>query len=396
MFGRHPAQNPGIKLHCALHIIFNGANVRSACPVDSYSHGSVSGVPRKGFHSVRGRRTRDQLRQHIGAKPGLVTEVRMQLVYYKSSVPNFGDDLNPEIWPSLRPELFEIKDNRAFVGIGTIIGRDFDKSLSLNIFASGIGNNPADSWKERDTNYICVRGPLSAKLLGLPDTTALTDGAVVLPQVAGYPKSATSGGRPLVVPHWESFHAPGWEEVAQITGYDLLDPRCDPLTAATRISSASAVLTESLHGAVLADLYDIPWSVFIPSKNFGVAKWVDWSLSLERQFDATPIPPPHVKLLEKYGRRPEPYGKAITFTPEDAINDPRLGADGPARPKSLVGRAKDLFKSAGGLGLVYDCSPARTAEYLIEMNAKLQTPSPRRLIERRQAEMLDRLFAIKP
>lgn len=319
----------------------------------------------------------------------------MELIYFKSTVPNFGDDLNPEIWPVLRPDLFEKKDGRGFVGIGTIIGRAFDESLDLTVFASGTGNNPFNAWDHRKVDYACVRGPLSAKMLKLDPKTAITDGAVVLPHVPGFPKKAAGGGKPLIIPHWESFHAPGWEDVARLTGYDLLDPRIDPFKAAEIITSASLVLTESLHGAILADMYGIPWSVFIPSKNFGVYKWVDWAMSLERSFRATIIPPPNAALLVKYGKRPEAYGTTVAFDVDDAMGDPRILADKPWAKQSLSGTIKTALKKSGLLNPMYGCSPERTAEHLVKMAANLETPTPAKLISSRADEMLSRLHAVK-
>ncbi len=320
----------------------------------------------------------------------------MELLYFKSKMPNFGDDLNPVVWPVLRPDLFESSDGRGFVGIGSIIGFNFDEAFKLTVFSSGTGYEAINKWSHREVNYVCVRGPLSARFLGLDAGIALTDGAIVIPHVEGFPKKALGGGNPLIIPHWESLLEPGWEDVARLTGFDLLDPRCDPYVAAQTIASASIVLTESLHGAIVADLYGIPWSAFITSKNISVPKWLDWLMSLNRSFTATNIPPPNPRLLEKHGRRNETYGQPVTFDIEAALNDPRLkAASGSPGKISAAARLRALAKSTGLLSLRYNCSPERTAEYLTRMVSNIGDPTPQAITESKADEMLSRLNAIK-
>lgn len=319
----------------------------------------------------------------------------VELIYFKSTVPNFGDDLNPVVWPVLRPDLFEKEDGRGFVGIGTIIGRKFNENLNLTVFSSGTGYDTVNAWSHRKVKYVCVRGPLSAKLLKLDPRTAITDGAIVLPHVPGFPEKAKGGGRPLIIPHWESFHAPGWDEVARLTGFNLLDPRNEPHFVAETIASASLVLTESLHGAILADLYGVPWSVFIASKNFSVYKWVDWAQSLERTFRATIIPAPHASLYVKYGKRAEPAGTLLTFDEAAAVADPRISSHRGGGSPSLTARLKTAVKQSGLLNPLYGCSPERTAEHLTKLATQVETPTKASLSASRADEMLSRLHALK-
>ena len=216
----------------------------------------------------------------------------MKLVYYRKQVPNFGDDLNAALWPALAPGLFDDDPEVGFVGIGTIIGMPCGGLRRLHVFSTGIGNDRPEAWRGKQVEYWCVRGPISARMLDLPADRAITDGAILTPLVEGFPKAATGTGGTLVIPHFETLDHPGWPEVAKLTGYELLDPRADPRSVIARIAGATLVLTESLHGAILADVYGIPWMAFATSKNFGVTKWVDWTHSIGLEFDLAMIPPP--------------------------------------------------------------------------------------------------------
>lgn len=52
----------------------------------------------------------------------------MKLVYAKLENGNFGDDLNPYLWPRLFPQAFLSDDAIDCVGIGTILSRMIDRS----------------------------------------------------------------------------------------------------------------------------------------------------------------------------------------------------------------------------------------------------------------------------
>ena len=118
----------------------------------------------------------------------------MQLVYYhRKGVPNFGDDLNVVLWKGLAPDLFDDDLKIGFVGIGTIIGMPCGEVQRLHVFSSGIGYDRPEGWRGKQVEYWCVRGPISAHVLGLPEDRAITDGAILTPLVEGFPKAATGG-----------------------------------------------------------------------------------------------------------------------------------------------------------------------------------------------------------
>jgi hypothetical protein len=317
----------------------------------------------------------------------------MRLLYYRSSVPNFGDDLNGVLWPTLEPELFAAAGDESFVGFGTIVGMPFcDAPQRLNVFSSGVGNDPVDGWKHHAVRYWCVRGPLSALALGLGPEVAIADGAILTPLAAGFPPRATGGVGTLVIPHWTSLSAPGWPEATAMCGLELLDPRASPQCVVSRIASARLVLTESLHGAILAEAYGIPWLAFSASGNLNVAKWLDWSLSLGRDLEIAIAPAPDIRLAAQYGR---PRGASLArlrFGPDDmrAQIEARRGVTA-RRPRKLRQAARDIAARSATVGRLLGYTPARTAEALATLATLEPVPPSRGVVERLQQRLVERL-----
>jgi succinoglycan biosynthesis protein ExoV len=316
----------------------------------------------------------------------------MQLVYYRKQVPNFGDDLNASLWKGLAPVLFDDDAETGFVGIGTIIGMPCGGLRRLHVFSSGIGNDLPERWRDKQVEYWCVRGPVSARMLDLPADRAITDGAILTPLVEGFPKAATGTGGTLVIPHFQTLDHPGWPEVAKLTGYELLDPRGDPGSVIARIAAAKLVLTESLHGAILADVYGIPWIAFATSKNFGVTKWVDWTHSLGLEFDLTMIPPPNPGPVLAFCRPPAPFGQTVRFDIEAAFArfDERVLPD----RLTLKTVLKGLVKRSPLIRPFLGFSASRTAEALQRLAGTPPALSAEPVRRELRDRMMERLAAL--
>lgn len=294
----------------------------------------------------------------------------MQLVYFKTNVPNFGDDLNLDIWPALAPGLFEGDEpGRDFTGIGTILGRPGIRGPRIDVFSTGAGNDPMSYWATREVTYHCVRGPVSTHICRLPQDRAVTDGAILTPRVSGFPQRSRGGGGIAVIPHFETAAHGDWGKVCRMAGMHYVDPRRTAREVIADIVSADLVLTESLHGAILADTYGIGWQAFATSRNFGTTKWIDWTASLGLPFRVTLVPPPTADLLLHSGRRPEPFGSTLEFTLEDALREfnGRVEAD---RPQPLRKLAREAVVRIPPLRRLLGFSAARTAEALAALAAR--------------------------
>src|SRR4051794_17394139 len=96
----------------------------------------------------------------------------MRLYYYKDPIGNFGDDLNPWLWPRLISNIFDVNNEIIFLGIGTLLNQKVDRRVAASafkvVFGSGVGYRKGklplidNRWK-----FYCVRGPLSAYALSL-------------------------------------------------------------------------------------------------------------------------------------------------------------------------------------------------------------------------------------
>lgn len=296
----------------------------------------------------------------------------MKLVHYSGSVPNFGDDLNALIWPSLAPHLFQPEDDdRAFIGIGTILGMPGHRHRRLDIMSSGTGYDPISNWADRELTFHCVRGPVTTHVLGLDPALAVTDGALLCPLVPSLPQRRGEGGHIGVVPHFQTLAFTGWDQACDMAGMTLIDPRHPPEQVIRQIAGAKLILTESLHGAIIADTYGIPWLAFATSGNFCMPKWIDWTSSVGVDLRVTYLPPPTSDPLLRFGRQGGAFGSSASFTLEQACADMQGRVHGtapqPAWRSTLAGWGKGLglhHLRGGYKGL----AATRTAEALSQLS----------------------------
>ncbi len=317
----------------------------------------------------------------------------MQLIYFKGEKPNFGDDMNAVLWPRVAPQLFATRSSDGFLGIGTIIGMKTEAVDRLHIFSSGLGYNALDVDAAARLRISCVRGPLTAALLGEAPEAALTDGAVLSPAIWQTP-SHRSGT--VVVPHWETVLAGGWSQACRQAGMSLVDPMRSPDEVIPEIAAATLVLTESLHGAIVADTYGVPWIAFATSGNFSVFKWMDWTKSVGVNLKVHVIRPPTAIGPLRFGR-PSIAGWGGIHHPNeaDALDEFKrrtaekashavVNAPLKTRLKRWVGRSSVLQQ---GLGY----QPSRTAEALCRLSGAETTLSDQRVREDLRNQMFERL-----
>jgi succinoglycan biosynthesis protein ExoV len=335
----------------------------------------------------------------------------MKLVYFRGKQLNFGDDLNGVLWPRLLPDLFDDMGAEGFLGIGTLIGMATPGCLRLHVFSTGAGYDAVDTWRT-ERKVWCVRGPITAKLLGVD--AALTDGAILTPEIMGPPPGDPTGRIVGVVPHWQSLHFPGWEVACRAAGFRLISPIDTPERVHAAIGSVSLVLTESLHGAIFADTMGIPWVPFVTTRNVSALKWVDWCLSVGVAFTPVPLPPPSAAAALAFGRPGGGDGKApLRFDAEAAMTEfrqrvamhavvslaaPQHHARAQAAP-GLAARMRAGLQEAAqrspAVSRALGYSPARTAARLAaaaRLEPKLSAASRRADL---RSAMLERLSAFE-
>ena len=225
----------------------------------------------------------------------------MKLFFCRIPDGNFGDDLNPYLWPQLLPGAFDgtaeyrPKDNHAtladphdelFVGIGTLIRRELPQTAVKHVFGSGFGYGepPVDpNW-----HYHCVRGPLTAARLGLAPSLAITDPAVLIRLL---PLPAPIKRHPVsFIPHWEMAASGDWQAVCRLAGIHYIDPRGTPEAVIADIAATDALITEALHGAIVADALRVPWTAVSSKHTILDFKWKDWCGSVGLTYAPVAVP----------------------------------------------------------------------------------------------------------
>lgn len=210
----------------------------------------------------------------------------MRLHYYRDSIGNVGDDLNPWLWPRLLPGFFDNRDDAFFLGIGTILGIELPAAARKIVFGSGVGYGRTPTLDESwDVRF--VRGPLTATALGLPPERAITDAALALRLLV----PAASGGRGVAfMPHHLSAEYADWRRICADADIRFIDARDPVVTVIAQIASCSMLISEAMHGAVLADALRVPWRAAKAYEHINEFKWKDWCSSLELPYVATAIP----------------------------------------------------------------------------------------------------------
>lgn len=212
----------------------------------------------------------------------------MKLYYFQKKEGNFGDDLNNWLWKELVPNAFDEDERAVFFGIGTIINdRIYERTPNANkivVFGSGVGygrtplqNLPAinNKWK-----IYCLRGPLSAKALGLDEQFAVTDGAVLIRRL--FKPHEEKVYKFSYMPHVDQAtkHGVVWEKVCEQLGYGYIDPRWSREKVLNSLCQAEIIVTEAMHGAIVADALRIPWIPIKTSESIFEFKWQDWCKSV--------------------------------------------------------------------------------------------------------------------
>ncbi len=93
----------------------------------------------------------------------------MQLHYYRDGIGNFGDDLNAWLWPRLIPDLLDDNPDTLFLGIGTLLNNRLPSRPRKVVFGTGAGYGESLPSLDERWRIYCVRGPLTAMALGLPE-----------------------------------------------------------------------------------------------------------------------------------------------------------------------------------------------------------------------------------
>lgn len=261
----------------------------------------------------------------------------IRLVYWSQEAAkvNFGDYATEAILSKLGLAFEHFDPNRhaagdpVFFGVGTMLDDYWLKKRTdgrpVIVWGSGYGGGGLSLPIRADVR--AVRGPLTRSHLGLPDTIPLGDPALFLPRF--FPRPTVPGCSAVYVPHWEAQRRAGPVAVAahadQLGASRILSPMIprEQFTALLgHIAAAGFVFASSLHGAIVAQAYGVPWApALMPGEKFNLSKkWIDWAqyLGLDAGELMTPRENPR-EWWERYGCRGrvrdlEPLARAFPFS----------------------------------------------------------------------------------
>jgi len=219
----------------------------------------------------------------------------MEYLYFKSKHGNFGDDLNPWLWPQLF-EGINTGTTDVFLGIGSILHAEnavFNTLEGRKKIVFGTGIRPSslytnlkmdESW---DVKFL--RGPLSATALQ-KKYEYITDAAYALRQLPDFDKVISQEKKYDVslMPYFHSVDYFDWEQICKELGYHYISPFSENGVEETlnEIAASKVLITEAMHGAIIADILRVPWHRFILTTPYTEGamvsefKWSDWLQSV--------------------------------------------------------------------------------------------------------------------
>ncbi len=289
----------------------------------------------------------------------------MILYRWQGPARNFGDELNTVLWPALLPDFFDDDPAERFIGIGSVLDRRHNGGCAKLVAGSGYGGYQelpelGDAW-----TISWVRGPRTARLLGLPDGFGIGDPASLLPLTGLVPVGPTV--RIAFMPHFESAAVGAWDAATAASGIVLIDPRGEPLEIAAAIAGCDVLMSEAMHGAIVADAMGVPWIAIVPLAPIHRAKWQDWADTLALTIRFQRLPPS--SLLER-------------------ARLSRVSAYHTGR--ALLDRHAGILRAIGSARYIDDAASAlrRTARAAPQL-------SSRTALDRCQTRMLDRLHLLR-
>lgn len=212
-------------------------------------------------------------------------------MFWWSAAPNFGDHLSSEIVRHMAGRPVKcVKEERAdLFAIGSIMWNVRKAALSrqdrvVHVWGTGcLGPIKLDFL--HNVRFHAVRGPVTAGLLNLPSCPQGDAGLLVSDLVQRQPVESQAA----VVPHHSTWGNPERLKVvtdaAETAGAKLIDVRSnDSLAVCSEIAKCGYVLSESLHGAIVADSLGIPNEFLFPENihKFAFLKWHDYCASIGR------------------------------------------------------------------------------------------------------------------
>jgi len=204
--------------------------------------------------------------------------MRLFIYRHPCGVRNFGDELGSEVFPRLLPGVFDDSEGELFLGIGSTLFDFFPPDAQKIVLGAGYGGYTKAPLLDTSWRIYGVRGPLTCRALGLDPALGIGDPAILLAE--GTRKPVQKRFSASFMPHWQSMERGSWSHAADLVGINLIDPRRPVAEVVEAISASDMVLSEAMHGAIVADALRVPWIALCPLDPVHRIKWHDWAESL--------------------------------------------------------------------------------------------------------------------
>jgi succinoglycan biosynthesis protein ExoV len=97
--------------------------------------------------------------------------------------------------------------------------------------------------------------------------------------------------------HHQSMFEADWKTLAERGGFHCIDPRDNVEKILAEIGQTELLLTEAMHGAIVADALRVPWIPIRLYDRFSEFKWRDWTQSLRLSLNVFDVPPIYERKL---------------------------------------------------------------------------------------------------
>jgi len=211
----------------------------------------------------------------------------MIIKYFKHKHGNFGDDLNPWLWPKLILGIEGIDKDTYFIGIGTLLNEKLPPGKKV-IFGAGFGYGTVPVVDEHWHTY-AVRGYDTARQLGISEDLVITDAAVLL-RLTEYPQAPTQH-KIGFMPHVDSCWNCDWDTICKELDLHFIDAAWGVERVLLEMQACDKIITEAMHGAIVADALRIPWVPVVIYDHILNSKWVDWLTTMKLEYAPQAIHP---------------------------------------------------------------------------------------------------------